>query len=97
MSCALGPVCAEVSSFDTRSNLGILVLLSLVILDFISRIRIVHVYWTYIEGVEHYGSITDISTVFKVTDRDTCSFVRISCTVLYSNGVLVLSVVDRIE
>ena len=93
MSCALGPVCAEVSSFDTRSNLGILVLLSLVIFDFISRIRIV--YWTYIEGVEHYGSITDISTVFKVTDRDTCSFVRISCTVLYSNGVL--SVVDRIE
>ena len=41
VSCALGPVCAEVLSFDTRSNLGIYVLLSLVIFAFISRIRIV--------------------------------------------------------
>ena len=33
--------------------------------------------------------------IFKVTDKDTCLFVRISHMVLYSNSVL--SVVDQIE
>ena len=45
--------------------------------------------------LEHYGIITDIAAIFKVTATDTSLFVRISCTVLYVNSVL--SVVDRIE
>ena len=45
--------------------------------------------------LEHYGIITDIAAIFKVTATDTCLFVRISCSVLYVNSVL--SVVDRIE
>ena len=43
------------------------------------------------EGIEHYGVITDITAIFKVTDTDTCLFVMIS----YSKSVF--SVVDRIE
>ena len=40
-------------------------------------------------------NLTDIVPLFKVTEKDTCLFVRISHIVLYSNSVL--SVVDRIE
>ena len=67
-------------SFDTRSNLGTHVPLPLVIFAFIFRIKIV-----YLDS-EHYGIITDIAAIFKVTDTDTCLFVRISCTVLYANS-----------
>ena len=37
----------------------------------------------------------DISAIFKVVETDTCLFVRISCTLLYSNGVL--SIVEPIN
>ena len=49
----------------------------------------------HIEGIEHYGTITDIVAMFKVTDKDTFLFAWISHTVLYSNRVL--SVVDRLK
>ena len=51
--------------------------------------------WTYIEGIEHHGTIMDIVAIFKVMDLDTCLFVRISHMVLYSSRVL--SVVDQIK
>ena len=43
---------------------------------------------TRLEGIEHYGIITDIAAIFEVTNTDICLSVRISCTVLYSNSVL---------
>ena len=42
---------------------------------------------THTFGKEHYGTIADIVAIFKVTDKDTCLFVRNSHTVFYSNGI----------